>query len=110
MARGIAMEDFEEAIKKAVDRKIVANAVLVASRKGGSLPAVPISRGSFLLNFAVDPDYRYEKTIGKLSIGKDAPDIQLDSVFWIASCTKVVPHSIEARLQSLFLSIYMYIT
>ena len=31
------MEGFEKVIKKAIDRKIVANAVLIASRKGRSL-------------------------------------------------------------------------
>ncbi|RDW71663.1 hypothetical protein BP5796_07697 [Coleophoma crateriformis] len=56
----MALSRFEEALKKAIDEKVVGNAVVVASSKDGNL--------------------RYEKAIGKLSFEDGAPDVQLDTM------------------------------
>ncbi|RFU34181.1 hypothetical protein B7463_g2157, partial [Scytalidium lignicola] len=64
------MEAFEEQIQRAINQKIVSNAVFEARRK--------------------DPSYKYEKAFGKLSPEDGAQDIAQDTVFWIASCTKLL--------------------
>ena len=43
-----------------------------------------------MLTSTTDPSYKYEKTVGKLTLEPNSPPIHPDAVFWIASCTKLL--------------------
>ncbi|KAI0139337.1 beta-lactamase/transpeptidase-like protein [Xylariaceae sp. FL1272] len=87
----MAMESFEEALESACGNEEIPGAVLIATNGDGS--------------------FSYGKAFGKRSAGADQSPLKLDSVMWIASCTKVVTslaamQCVERGLLSLDESIY----
>lgn len=65
------MVDFETAIQQAVEAEEIPGCVLVATNRDGS--------------------FKYTKTFGKTSMRpENAKPLQLDTVMWVASCTKLM--------------------
>ncbi|KAI3332442.1 beta-lactamase/transpeptidase-like protein [Xylariaceae sp. AK1471] len=102
------MKSFEEAIETASATEEIPGAVLLASDKYGKLAALLLA-GLQLSLADAEGDYfkllyyqyktneilgklNYGKAFGKRSVraGADQSPLQLDSVMWMASCTKVV--------------------
>jgi hypothetical protein len=89
----MALPKFEEAVKKAIDERVVANAVVVASSKGNLSHSWKKTKALILIPSLIYIDFKYENTFGKFTLEDSSPPVQLNSVFCVFSCTKVLPVS-----------------
>ncbi|KZP18359.1 beta-lactamase/transpeptidase-like protein [Athelia psychrophila] len=66
----MSADDFEKIIRNAIDKGVIPGCVVVATNKSGTL--------------------NYSKAFGKAGVLPDSKPLNLQSTFWIASCTKLM--------------------
>ena len=82
------MATFEELMRDAVARKVVPGAVLVATNRAG-LPNVLLRKCQQVLT--IHPGtFNYAETFGYAGLAPNYKPLQLDSTFYVASCTRLM--------------------